>query len=172
MGVSVFLKIIDFILFFFFLVIAVAAPLIDAQTCLPLTFFPDFLINLKQWYGHHYGDYLIIEKPHFFVGLVWLELLFQWPLSLLNLYAFLASKSWFNTTCLIYGASVLTSMVAILAELLGSGKASDDLLMMYSPFLGLGVLCILRGLVQNSSKTSGSRPKSSRIPALARKKKA
>jgi hypothetical protein len=111
MGMSVFLKLIDFILFFFFLVIAVAAPLIDAQTCLHLTFFPDFLINLKQWYGHHYGDYLIIEKPHFFVGLVWLELLFQWPLSLLNLYAFLASKSWFNTTCLIYGSSALTSMV-------------------------------------------------------------
>ncbi|KAB5541448.1 hypothetical protein DKX38_014422 [Salix brachista] len=172
MGTSVFLKLIDFILFVFFMVIAVAAPLIDAQTCLPLAFFPDFLINLKRWYGHHYGDYLIIEKPHFFVGLVWLELLFQWPLSLLNLYAILASKSWFNTTCLIYGASVLTSMVAILAELLGSGKASDDLLMMYYPFLGLGMLCIVRGLIQNSSKISGSRPKSSRIPALARRKKA
>ncbi|CAK7329681.1 unnamed protein product [Dovyalis caffra] len=169
---GVFVKLIDLILFFFFLVIAVAAPLIDAQTCLPLSLFPDFLINLKQWYAHQYDDYLIIEKPHFFVGIVWLELFFQWPLSLLNLYAILASKSWFNTTCLIYGASVLTSMVAILAELTGSGKASDNLLMMYSPFLGLGVLCILRGLIPSSSKSSGPRPKSSRIPALARKKKA
>ena len=112
------LKLIDAVLFVFFMVIALAAPLIDAQTCLPLSLFPDLLLDLKNWYAREYGDYLVAEKPDFFVGIVWLELFFQWPLSLLNLYAILAQKPWFNTTCLIYGASCLTSMVTISLSLL------------------------------------------------------
>ncbi|KAL1362791.1 hypothetical protein HN51_011007 [Arachis hypogaea] len=162
------LNLIDFVLFLFFLLIAFAAPLIDGQTCLPLTYFPEFLVQLKQWYTHEYGDYLVSEKPHFFVGLVWLELLFLWPLSLLNLYALFASKPWFNTTCLIYGASLSTSMVAVLSEMMLSNKASEKLLKMYFPFMGFGVLALLRGLMSNSSRSSSS---SGRRPAFALRKK-
>uniref|UniRef100_A0A803QJW8 EXPERA domain-containing protein n=1 Tax=Cannabis sativa TaxID=3483 RepID=A0A803QJW8_CANSA len=83
MGVLV--KLIDAIMFMFLTVIAIGAPLIDSQTIFPASLFPEVLINLKKWYAHEYGDYLFTEKPHFFVGLVWLQLLFQWPLSLLNI---------------------------------------------------------------------------------------
>ncbi|XP_061351466.1 uncharacterized protein LOC133296482 [Gastrolobium bilobum] len=162
-------KLIDAILFLFFLLIALVVPLIDAQTCLPLTFFPDIFVQLKTWYTHEYNDYLVSEKPHFFVGLVWLELLFQWPLSLLNLYAILASKPWFNTTCLIYGVSVSTSMVAILSEMMNSNRASDKLLTMYVPIMGMGVLATLRGLLPCSSKASSALGKRS---VMARKKRA
>ncbi|KAJ4980593.1 hypothetical protein NE237_031430 [Protea cynaroides] len=145
-----FCKLVDVILFFFFLVIAVAAPLIDSQTCLPMHLFPEFLVDLKSWYARQYEDYLLVEKPDFFVGIIWLELFFQWPLSVANLYAILAKKSWFSTTCLIYGVSTSTSMVAIFGELMRSGKASDKLLMVYFPFLGFAILAFLRGLVPRS----------------------
>jgi hypothetical protein len=108
---GVLLKLVDFTLFLFFLLITIVAPLIDAQTCLPISYFPEILVNVKTWYTNEYGDYLVADKPHFFVGLVWLELLFQWPLAVLNVYAILSSKGWFNTTCLIYGVSLSTSMV-------------------------------------------------------------
>ncbi|XP_050204711.1 uncharacterized protein LOC126654777 [Mercurialis annua] len=161
-------KLIDSILFIFFLVIAVGAPLLDSQTCLPTNLYPQFLLNLKKWYTDSCGDYLIAEKPHFFVGLVWIELLFQWPLALLSLYAILASKPWIRTTCLIYGASVFTSMGAILAEMMGGGKASEKLLMIYYPFMGLGILAIVRGLMpQSNSGVTGRRP-----TPLPRKKRA
>lgn len=111
-------KLVDALLFVFFLVIAVAAPLIDAQTCLPHHLFPPFLLELKGWYAQNYGDYLVTERPHFFTGLVWLELIFQWPLALACLYGIAAGKSWLRTTCLIYGASVLTSMVRVFSLLL------------------------------------------------------
>ncbi|KAG5021009.1 hypothetical protein AAZX31_06G284000 [Glycine max] len=163
------LKLVDAVLFLFFLLIAVVAPLIDAQTCLPLSYFPDILVQLKEHYTKDYGDYLVAEKPHFFVGLVWLELLFQWPLALLSLYAILTSKPWFNTTCLIYGVSVTTSMVAILSEMMNSKRASEKLLTIYASFLGLGVLALLRGLLTCSSKSSSALGKRS---ALARKKRA
>ncbi|CAI9262084.1 unnamed protein product [Lactuca saligna] len=163
-----FLKLIDVILFIVFLVIAIAAPLLDAQTCLPSNIFPDILVNLKTWYTHQYGDYLVSEKPHFFVGLIWLELLFAWPLALASLYGIVAGKYWLRTTCLLYGVSTLTSMVAILSELVGSGKASEKLLKMYSPFMGFAVLAILRGLLPHSRKSNaiGTRP------SLVRKKRA
>lgn len=107
------ITLIDSALFFYFLIIAIVAPILDAQTVLHPDFFPDFLINLKHWYSHEYGDYLVMEKPDFFVGLVWVEILFQWPLSLINLYGIVSRKVWLNTTCLIYGVSCLTSMVCI-----------------------------------------------------------
>ncbi|EOY01449.1 Transmembrane protein 97, putative [Theobroma cacao] len=92
-----------------------------------------------------------------------------WPLALLNVYGMLASKPWLNTTCRIFGASLVTSMAAILGELLGSPKASDKLLIVYSPFTGFGILAMLRGLVPHSGKAA---PTTGKGPALARKKRA
>ncbi|KGN43532.1 sigma intracellular receptor 2 [Cucumis sativus] len=159
-----FLKLIDVLLFLIFLILAILSPLIDFQLIFPHTLFPDFLIDLKTSYTRQYGDYLMAESPPFLVGLVWLELFFQWPIMLLNLYAFLASKPWYNTTCLIYGVSVVSSMSAVLGEMVGSNRASTTLLTIYYPFLGLGVLAMLRGLVPCSSKAAitGTRPSNGR----------
>ncbi|VVA90056.1 unnamed protein product [Arabis nemorensis] len=156
-------KLIDVILFLYFALMAVIAPLIDGQTALPKGIFPEFLTDLKSNYISDFGDYLLMEKPLFLVGLVWHELLFLWPLSIANVYAILTGKSWFGTTCLLYGASLVTSMAAILGEMIGSGKASDKLLMMYVPFMVIGILAVLRGLVSRSSKNTGSVGKRSTI---------
>ncbi|KAF5193865.1 Transmembrane protein 97 protein [Thalictrum thalictroides] len=163
------LKLIDAILFIFFLIITIATILFDSQTCLPSHLFPDVLIQAKSWYANEYGDYLVSEKPHFFVGLISLELLVQMPLSLANMYGILAKKSWYPTTCLIQGSSTATSMVAILAELIGSQKASDNLLMIYGPFLGFALLAVLRGLFPVPRKTTLTHAARS---SVARKKRA
>lgn len=106
------LKLVDATLVVFFIVIAVAAPLLDSQIILPQCLFPDWLVELQSWlYVRILGHYLVTEKHHFFVGLAWLQLLLQWPLALANLYGILAAKSWFNTTCLIYGVSFFGSIV-------------------------------------------------------------
>ncbi|XP_051151880.1 uncharacterized protein LOC127265904 [Andrographis paniculata] len=166
-------KVVDAALLVFFAVVAVVAPLIDGQTCLPVDYFPPFVVELKRWYAHEYGDYLVSEKPHFFVGLVWLELLFQWPLALLSVYAIAAGKPWFATTSLMYGASTVTSMVAILTELSLSNRASDKLLQMYFPFLGFAIVALLRGLLSLSSPCSDKNIIIGKRPAvLSRKKRA
>ncbi|PHT43219.1 hypothetical protein CQW23_17244 [Capsicum baccatum] len=163
-----FVKLLDLLLFIYFFFIAIVALLFDGQTALPSHMFPPVLVDLKDWYTQEYGDYLVSEKPHFFVGLVWLELLLAWPLSVLSLYAIAAGKSWINTTCLLYGVSILTSLVAILSEMQGSERASDKLLMLYYPFLGFAVLSILRGLLPHSGKTISIGKRS----AIGRKKRA
>lgn len=43
--------------------------------------------------------------------------------------------------------------VAILSEMKGSERASDQLLMVYYPFLGFAVAAILRGLLPQSGKS-------------------
>lgn len=168
---GVLLKIVDLVLFVFFLFIAIAAPAIDLQALVSEGVFPSVLVELKHQYSRDFGDYLVAEKPHFYVGLVWLELLFLWPLSLLSLYAIITSKPWLNTTCLIYGSSVLTSMFAILSEMIGSGKASEKLLNMHYPFLGFAVLAMLRGLLSQTGK-SASTGAGKGTPAISRKKRA
>ncbi|XP_060672614.1 uncharacterized protein LOC125418268 [Ziziphus jujuba] len=162
-------ELIDAILFLFFTVIAVAASLIGSQTCLPPSLFPNFLVDLKNWCATEFGDYLINQKPHFVVGIFWLELVFQWPLALLNICGF-DCQILVQTTCLMYGVSVISTMVPMLSELVWSGKASDKLLTMYFPFMGLGVLATLRGLLlPHFAKTI---PTDGKKPSLARKKRA
>ncbi|KAJ8513539.1 hypothetical protein OPV22_003973 [Ensete ventricosum] len=86
-------------------VLAVAVPLIGSQICLPGWLYPAPLVELKQWYGEVFGDYLMTEKPHFFTGLVWLEMIFLWPLSIANVYGILARRPWASTTSLMAGVS-------------------------------------------------------------------
>lgn len=112
------IKLVDVLLFIFFLVIAIVAPLIDSQLILPLEFYPKALVDLNKWYKQEYNDYLSAEKPHFYVGLVGVQLFFQWPLAVINLYGIAAGKSWLHTTCLMYGASTFTGMVSLHPSLL------------------------------------------------------
>lgn len=105
-------KLIDVLLFLYFLFIAITAPLTDALAILPTNLLPPILLDLKNLYIKEFDDYLFAEKPHFFVGIIWVELLFQWPLAVSCVYGLAASKSWFKITSLIYGASSFTGLVS------------------------------------------------------------
>ncbi|XP_072957182.1 uncharacterized protein [Typha angustifolia] len=148
---------VDAVVVLFSAVLAVVAPLIDAQICLPLSLYPAPLLELNKWYAQQFGDYLVAEKPHFFVGLTWVEIVFLWPLSIANVYGILARRPWAATTSLMAGVISATSLAAILADLLGSGRASDNLLQMYYPFMVFSILAILRGLFSRPRRaTAGS----------------
>ncbi|EER98394.1 hypothetical protein BDA96_02G119000 [Sorghum bicolor] len=151
----------------FSLTIAVAAPLIDAQSVLPHTLYPAPLLELKRWYAAEFGDYLVAQPPAFFRGLVCLELSFQWPLAVATLYGILTRRRWAATTSLMAGVATLTSMSAVLGEILGSGKATPKLLQMYAPFAVFAVIAILRGLCSCSGRTTAG----SSLGPSARKKR-
>ncbi|KAL4348800.1 hypothetical protein GQ457_17G015090 [Hibiscus cannabinus] len=137
----------------FFFIVAIAP--LDVQIFLPDSIVPDLVKPLYRWYTTTTGDYLMLEKPHFFRALMMVELFLLFPLALLNTYGLLTSKPWFNSTCLIFGASLLTATAAMLGDILGSDKPSADLMVkLYSPLLALGSLAILRGLVPQSSTTA------------------
>ncbi|XP_022775736.1 sigma intracellular receptor 2-like [Durio zibethinus] len=162
-------KVVDLILLLTFLAISVVAPFLDSQTFLPQSMFPDFLVRFYKWYAIENQDYLLLEKPHFFIALMKLELFFVWPLALLNIYGLLTSKPWFNTSCLIFGAALITSTTAMVGDMIGSQKpSSDKLVMMYSPFIAFGALAVLRGLVSQCKASTSIR----NGPTLVTKKRA
>lgn len=106
------MKVIDAIVLGLLVVIALAVPLFDAQLILPPHLFPEFLINFKDWLTLQLDHYLLVEKPYFYVGFAWLQLLFNWPLSIAALYSFAAGKTtWFTTTCLPLAVSLFTCLV-------------------------------------------------------------
>ncbi|RZC56821.1 hypothetical protein C5167_015665 [Papaver somniferum] len=84
---------------------------------------------------------------------MWAELLLQWPLCMANFYGIVKKRSWVKKTCLIYGISAVTSLSAILSELIGSGKKGSLKLVgiFYVPFMVVAVICILNGLNLKSS---------------------
>eukprot|EP01018_Ginkgo_biloba_P009917 Gb_21326 [translate_table: standard] len=112
---SCFGKFLDIILLLFFFFMSVNILLIDAQVVVPPQMIPEILRDLMNWYVKKYGDYLITDKPPFFVGLVLVEVFVQWPLAIASIYGILTGKRWVRTTCLVYGVCTATTM-AILAS--------------------------------------------------------
>ncbi|KAL9224345.1 hypothetical protein vseg_000389 [Gypsophila vaccaria] len=163
------LKLVDAILFLFFLLKATGGPIFDALFCIPQVYHPTFLVNIRSFYVTEFGDYMVLDKPYFYVGLAWVELCILWPLSVINLFGLVCGKSWFKTTCLVHGVTLTTIMVAIISELVGSDKASDKLKNLYYTFMGLCILVTLRGLFSSLCETSIVGHKS---PLAARKKRA
>ncbi|RCV10412.1 hypothetical protein SETIT_2G110400v2 [Setaria italica] len=151
----------------FSLTIAVAAPLIDGQSVLPGDLYPAPLVELKRWYASEFDDYLMARPPGFFRGIICLELAFQWPLAVATLYGLLTGRRWVATTSLMSGVVTLTSMSAVLGDMLGSGKATPKLLQMYAPFLVFAIIAILRGLCSCSERTTAG----SSLRPSARKKR-
>jgi len=153
-------KSVDMLLLAFFSLVTIATILIDSQSILPACLFPDALRHLADWYATEYGDYLVKNKPPFFVGCVVVEILVQCPLAIANVYGIIKGKRWFQTTCLIYGVCTATTMIPILADILASDSASSELLGMYIPFLIFPLIAIGRGLAPiQSFKSSAFRVK-------------
>ncbi|GMP48041.1 hypothetical protein CsSME_00015538 [Camellia sinensis var. sinensis] len=159
------MKLMDRVLIVFSITFAVIAPFDAGLLFLTPNLDPNnnnnlLVHHLKPLYEFKFGDYLATNKPAFFVALVWLELVFLWPLQLLNLYGIILSPhpSWLGLTFLLFGASYCTAMYAILAELM-SHTVSDTLIMLYLLFIGCGVLSILRGLLTDYSSAAGKTTK-------------
>uniref|UniRef100_A0A453M292 EXPERA domain-containing protein n=1 Tax=Aegilops tauschii subsp. strangulata TaxID=200361 RepID=A0A453M292_AEGTS len=103
----------DAVVVLFSLTIAMAAPLIGAQSVLPPHLYPAPLRDFKRWYAAEFDDYLMAQPPAFLRGIFWLEIAFLWPLSVVTIYGVLARRRWAATTSLMAGVSTLTSMVTL-----------------------------------------------------------
>ncbi|KAI8014511.1 hypothetical protein LOK49_LG05G02055 [Camellia lanceoleosa] len=112
------MKLMDRVLIVFSVTFAVIAPLDAGLLFLTPNLDPNnnnnlLVHHLKPLYEFKFGDYLVTNKPAFFVALVWLEVVFLWPLQLLNLYGIILSPhpSWLALTFLLFGASYCTAML-------------------------------------------------------------
>lgn len=82
----------DLFLVSFLLINIPVVVLFESQPLLPATLVPKQVRELTQSYVKFSGDYLVATQPPFFKGLVYMEVLLQLPLLILNCYAFIAGK--------------------------------------------------------------------------------
>ena len=104
----------DGVVVLFSLIFTVAAPLFDSQIVLPRRLYPALLVDIYRWFIAEFDQYLIADPPPFFIGLVWLELGFLWPVCVANLYGILRRRRWAATTSLMAGVYMLTYLVPVL----------------------------------------------------------
>eukprot|EP00850_Spirogloea_muscicola_P008308 SM000044S15955 [mRNA] locus=s44:222148:227861:+ [translate_table: standard] len=102
----------DALLVAFFALHILTTVLVDAQLVLPAERFPAALRSLVRWHVATYKDFLVGEKPLWFVSLVWCEVLFQLPFYVVAVYAFLCGRSWIRVPAIVYAAHTATTMVA------------------------------------------------------------
>ena len=110
----------DGVVALFSLIMAVAAPLFDSQVVLPRRLYPAPLVDIHRWFISEFDHYLVADPPPFFLGLVWLELAFLWPVCIANLYGILTRHRWAATTSRMAGVYMLTYLVPIFASALSS----------------------------------------------------
>ncbi|KAJ6797605.1 transmembrane protein 97 [Iris pallida] len=138
--------VVDAVLVYFSVVVLLTVPLVDSQCALPASLYPDQLVRLKRFFEATYDDYMFEENTPFFVGIVWMEIFFLWPLCLANIYGLVRRKSWVGTTLVMVGVAVGTAMATIYGELLLAGRASEKLVQVFIPFVFFSFLATLRGL--------------------------
>eukprot|EP00850_Spirogloea_muscicola_P016012 SM000127S26628 [mRNA] locus=s127:139931:146473:+ [translate_table: standard] len=102
----------DALLVAFFALHILTTVLVDAQLVLPAERFPAALQSLVRWHVATYKDFLVGEKPLWFVSLVWCEVLIQLPFYVAAVYAFLYGRSWIRVPAIVYAAHTATTMVA------------------------------------------------------------
>ncbi|KAI3853496.1 hypothetical protein MKW92_053445 [Papaver armeniacum] len=91
-------KFINGILLIYFPLMVIKAPLLDLYMFLPATSSNGNLLKMRG-YNNHTQQF----KPHFYVDILWLDLLIKWPICIFNFYGLFTNKYWVRMTCLMYG---------------------------------------------------------------------
>jgi hypothetical protein len=97
--------------------------LLDGQAAIPEFMYPQFALDLVDWYATTFGDPLMTRPfEPWFTGLVTAEVLLQLPFFFVAVRMLLTTSTnqvqyypdWFRTACLIYGSHVSTTLLPIL----------------------------------------------------------
>ncbi|EFJ29615.1 hypothetical protein SELMODRAFT_91736 [Selaginella moellendorffii] len=118
---------------------------VDSTAVLPMSCFPAAIQALVRWHIRTSGDYLMRDKPPFFLGLVFCEIFVQLPLYIANAIAFYYGKPWGRTTGIIYGVHTATTMIPILFDILCSQVPTKfQLFSIYVPYLIIPLIVLVR----------------------------
>eukprot|EP01063_Lacrimia_lanifica_P037207 TRINITY_DN7571_c0_g1_i1.p1 TRINITY_DN7571_c0_g1~~TRINITY_DN7571_c0_g1_i1.p1 ORF type:complete len:169 (+),score=57.16 TRINITY_DN7571_c0_g1_i1:397-903(+) len=118
--------------------------LVDGQAAIPRALYPQFAIDLVDWYGAAFKDTLM-TPPHapWFRAVVAGELAFQLPFFFVASYALATRRvdgaGWFRSGCMIYGAHTSTTLIPILASIASDAATTVEekavLVGFYLPYL-------------------------------------
>jgi hypothetical protein len=105
-------------LFFFWSHIPITL-LVDGQAAIPEFLYPQYFLDLVDWYAATFGDPLMTRPfEPWFTGIVTAEVFLQLPFFFVAVRMLATNHveypDWFRTACLIYGSHVSTTLLPIL----------------------------------------------------------
>lgn len=109
-------RLFDIVFFLYFLTHIPIAMFVDSQAVFPERFYPQKLIDLKNWYCQEFRDPMMMEPPAWFQAFCLCEMFLQFPFFFVAAYAYLkgASKArWIRLPVIIYASHVATTLLAI-----------------------------------------------------------
>ncbi|XP_059170334.1 sigma intracellular receptor 2-like [Physella acuta] len=170
-------RFLDIVFFFYFLTHIPISLLVDFQSVLPLEYYPQQLIDVKEWYCREFRDPMMVAAPTWFKSFVFCELLIQFPFFFIAVYGFFkGSKNckWLRWPCVVYGSHVATTLIPISAHILFYDFSNEKhpsprnlnerltLLGFYFPYLLVPVLLVLDSLFSSSYRTSSTQQSSTK----------
>ncbi|KAJ3074907.1 Transmembrane protein 97 [Podochytrium sp. JEL0797] len=81
--------------------------------------FPSSIVQAADDYARDTKDFLVIQKPIWFVSTVWCELFVQLPFFVFLIYSLCVDSRRLRTAGIVYATHTCTCLVPILAELVG-----------------------------------------------------
>lgn len=138
----------DRLFFVFFLVHIPITWMFDAQAIISREMYPRVLVEVMDYYTANYQDVFMKLPPVWFQSFIFCEILFQFPLLLINLYGLWKDKRWVPFSCIIYGTHVATTCIPILWEMWASQEILWEnkiiLTLIYSPYVLIPLLMVVR----------------------------
>ncbi|KAM6175136.1 sigma intracellular receptor 2 [Erethizon dorsatum] len=109
----------EYLLGFYFLSHIPITLFLDLQGLLPRELYPDQVRNLLKWYSAEFKDYLMEDRPVWFMSFLFCELVFQLPFFPIAAYAFFKGTCrWIRTPAIIYSVHTMTTLIPILTSFL------------------------------------------------------
>ncbi|KAK7087454.1 hypothetical protein V1264_021505 [Littorina saxatilis] len=131
---------------------------IDSQAVIPQRYYPQQLVELKNWYCREFRDPMMVDPPGWFRSFVFCEVAVQFPFFFVAAFAYLkgaAKARWIRIPAIIYSSHVATTLIAIFFHTLTydfsqskhpGPRTMDERLTLcgiYSPYFILPVMILL-----------------------------
>ncbi|CAL1537070.1 unnamed protein product [Lymnaea stagnalis] len=163
-------RVLDVLFFLYFFTHIPISLLVDFQALIPSKYYPQQLIEVKEWYCREFRDPLMLSPPIWFKSLIVCEF-FQFIFFFVAAYGFFKGAKqckWLRLPSLIYGSHVATTLIPIFTHVLFYDFSNEKLpsprnlnerltlLSVYSPYLIIPILLILDALFSSAYRPSSS----------------
>ncbi|XP_076453388.1 sigma intracellular receptor 2-like [Babylonia areolata] len=109
-------RLLDIVFFIYFLTHIPIAIFVDSQALFPARFYPQQLVDLKNWYCREFRDPMMMDPPPWFRSFCVCEMTVQLPFFFVASYAFFkgaAKARWIRIPLIVYSSHVATTLITI-----------------------------------------------------------
>ncbi|KAK7494025.1 hypothetical protein BaRGS_00014683 [Batillaria attramentaria] len=163
-------RFLDVVFFLYYLTHVPIALFVDSQAVFPQKYYPEQLVNLKNWYCREFRDPMMVDPPPWFCSFCLCEVFIQFPFFFVGIYAYFkgaAKAKWIRIPVIIYSTHVATTLITIFYHTLTYDFSASPypaprnlserltLLGFYAPYLIIPLLNLLDACFSSAYREQG-----------------